>query len=257
MKPVRDEDLILYYYGEAGDRRAVEAELESSPELRQRYMELCQLLDSVEEQPVPERHPAYASRVWHRIAPRIEAVPRPDRRWYWQRLDRRWAGAAALTLLLLAAFLAGRMLPHSPAPEIASQSGDGRERIVLMTVAGHLERSEMLLLELVNAQENGDVDLSVERQLARELSDASRLYRQAASRVGHSDVAVLLGQLETVLVELSQGPRTVTSEDLGELRLRLDEGDVLFRVRVLGSRIRQEALDGETDYHNGAEAREI
>ncbi len=115
----------------------------------------------------------------------------------------------------------------------------------------------MLLLELVNTQDNGDVDLTVERQMARELSDASRLSRQAASRVGHSDVALLLEQLETVLVELSQGPQRVSSEDLGELRLRLDEGDVLFKVRVLGSRIRQEARDGEIGYHNGAEPREI
>ena len=70
-------------------------------------------------------------------------------------------------------------------------------------------------------------------------------------------MALLLEQLETVLVELSQGPQTVSSEDLGELRLRLDEGDVLFKVRVLGSRIRQEARDGEIGYQDGAKPREI
>ena len=46
-------------------------------------------------------------------------------------------------------------------------------------------------------------------------------------------------------------------DDLGELRLRLDEGDVLFKVRVLGSRIRQEVRAGEDDYANGDGPREI
>ena len=115
----------------------------------------------------------------------------------------------------------------------------------------------MLLLELVNTRDNGDVDLSVERQLASRLGDESRLYRQAAQQVGKSDVAALLEQLETVLLELSHGPEMVSADDLGELRVRLDEGDVLFKVRVLGSRLRQEVQSGDNENHTGAQPREI
>ena len=75
---------------------------------------------------------------------------------------------------------------------------------------------------------------------ARRAGSTARLPRQA----GKTDVAVLLEQLETVLVELSHGPQTVPSSDLGELRVRLDEGDVLFKVRVLGTRLRQEVNAG-------------
>ncbi|MGB5296211.1 MAG: hypothetical protein WBP34_14785, partial [Thermoanaerobaculia bacterium] len=128
---------------------------------------------------------------------------------------------------------------------------------LLMTVAGHLERSEMLLLELVNTRDNGDIDVSVERQLANELGQESRLYRQAAQEAGKMDVAVLLEQLETVLVELSHGPQTVPSSDLGELRVRLDEGDVLFKVRVLGTRLRQEVNAGSRSDEDSPAAREI
>ena len=165
--------------------------------------------------------------------------------------------AATVVLLVLAAFLAGRMLPRSQTPEVASRALDGRERIVLMTVAGHLERSELLLLELANTPDYGDVDLSIERRLARQLGSESRLYRQAASQVGQADVAALLEQLERVLLELSQGPQMISPDDMGELRLRLDEGDVLFKVRVLGSRIRQQVRAGEHDYANGDGPREI
>ena len=149
-------------------------------------------------------------------------------------------------LLVVTAFLVGRQVPDPDAVMRAGLTSDGRERILLMTVAGHLERSEMLLLELVNTVPNGEVDLSLERQLAGELGQESRLYRQAAQRAGKADVAMLLEQLETVLVELSNGPQTVPSQDLGDLRLRLDEGDVLFRVRVLGSRLRREVDAGSS-----------
>lgn len=257
MKPLRDEDLILYYYSEAPNAAEIEEQLASSAEQQDRYREICRLLDAVAEHEVPGRHPAYASRVWHRIAPQIEGAASLADGFSWLKRGRSWLLAATLLLLVFSAFLAGRMLPRSETSEVVLQPDDGRERIVLMTVAGHLERSEMLLLELVNAQEDGDVDLSVERQLARELGDESRLYRQAARRVGQPDVAALLEQLETVLVELSQGPQTVSSDDLGEIRLRLDEGDVLFKVRVLGSRIRQQARSGEVEPHNGAQPREI
>ena len=257
MSPFTDEELILYYYGEAADPHEVEEQLETSPELRRRYAALCLVLDSVGAEPIPDRSPAYGSRIWHRIAPTIgEPKPRSWRlQWAWP--DRRWALAAVMVLLLVTAFLAGRMVPDADLEQAASLPGAGRERILLMTVAGHLERSEMLLLELINTHENGEIDLSVERQMASELGQESRLYRQAAQQAGKTDVAALLEQLETVLVELSHGPQTVPSADLGELRVRLDEGDVLFKVRVLGSRLRREVDTGGRSGEDRPVAREI
>jgi hypothetical protein len=244
MNRLRDEDLILYYYGESPNGREIEDQMESSAELRERYASLCLILDSVEEEPIPEPPQAYSSRIWHRIAPEIEGSQGSRRSWRWLRPNRQWALAAVMVLLLLTAFLAGRLFPDPDAQRLAGLPGDGRDRILMMTVAGHLERSEMLLLELVNIEENGEVDLSVERQLANELGLESRLYRQAAQQAGKADVAALLEQLETVLVELSHGPQMVPSGDLGELRVRLDEGDVLFKVRVLGTRLRQQIEAG-------------
>ncbi len=77
MKPISDEDLILYYYGEASDDREIERQLESSAELRQRFETLRRLLDTVAGQEVPEPHPAYGSRIWHRVAPQIERASSP------------------------------------------------------------------------------------------------------------------------------------------------------------------------------------
>ena len=258
MSPLRDEELILYYYGEASKEEEIEEQLGSSPETRQRYAALCLVLDSVAEPPIPDRPQSYGSRVWHRISPEIGASRGKSWSWDWLRPRRKWGLAAVMALLLVAAFLAGRQVAEQPVQqEMAGLPGEGRERILLMTVAGHLERSEMLLLELVNTRDNGDIDVSVERQLANELGQESRLYRQAAQEAGKMDVAVLLEQLETVLVELSHGPQTVPSSDLGELRVRLDEGDVLFKVRVLGTRLRQEVNAGSRSDEDSPAAREI
>lgn len=241
MRKVRDEDLVLYYYGEAADADEIADALAGSPELGQRYSALCLVLDAVEAGPVPERSPAYGSRTWHRIATEIGESRSRSRGWNWLQPSRQWVLGVVMVVLLVAAFVAGRLVPEPDTQLLAGLPSDGRERILLMTVAGHLERSEMLLLELVNTHDNGEIDLSLERQLAGELGQESRLYRQAAQQAGKTDVAAFLEQLETVLVELSHGPETVPSADLGNLRVRLDEGDVLFKVRVLGSRLRNEA----------------
>mgnify|MGYP001828178800 CR=1 FL=1 len=249
MSRIGDEELILYYYGESEQASAIESQLAASAEMRRRYAALSLVLDSVETEPVPARPPAYGARIWHRIAPAIEGTEHRGWRLSWLKPGRQWALAAGVMVLIVPAFLAGRMVPDAGEAPVAGLSSDGRDRILLMTVAGHLERSEMLLLELVNTPSNGEVDLSIERHLAGELGQESRLYRQAAQQAGKADVVALLEQLETVLAELANAPRTVASADLGEFRVRLDEGDVLFKVRVLGSRLRREMAvdppDGE------------
>ena len=239
MKPVTDEQLILHYYGEAPDPEELGRQIEASPELQRRFEALRGVLDAVEEPEIPERHPSYGSAVWHRLAPRLEQ--RRSRSWAWESLKprREWAVVAATLLLVTVAFLAGRLWPRQQV-ELAAAGFDGQERILLMTVADHLEKSEMLLLELANTRDNGEFDISAERQLASRLRSDSRLYRHAARQSGQADVAALLEQLERVLVELANSPETIPSADLGELRVLLDESDLLFKVRVVGSRLREE-----------------
>ncbi len=257
MRRIGDEDLILYYYSEAGTaQQEIERQLESSIELRQRYETLRRLLDMVAASPVPECPPSYGSRVWHRIAPRME-TDKGAPSWSWWRPRRQWMWTAAALVLLVLAFVAGRSMPRGGDVEVAGLSPEGRERILLMTVAGHLERSEMLLLELVNTRDNGAVDLTLERRLADELGQDSQLFRQAARQAGRADVAALLTQLEVVLSEISHAPDEISAADLGELRVRLEEGDVLFKVRVLGSRLRQQVLAKDGARTTGPKAHEI
>ena len=64
MKSVTDDQLILYYYGEAPDAEELGRQIEALPELQRRLETLRGILDSVEEPEIPERHPSYGSVVW-------------------------------------------------------------------------------------------------------------------------------------------------------------------------------------------------
>jgi len=59
----------------------------------------------------------------------------------------------------------------------------------------------MVLAELSNAPEGkGKLDISDERQMAADLLDDNRLYRQTAASTGDKGVASVLDDLENVLM---------------------------------------------------------
>lgn len=99
----------------------------------------------------------------------------------------------------------------------------------------------MVLAELSNAPEQkGKLDISDERELAAELVDDNRLYRQTARATGDAAVASVLDDLERVLLEIAHSPSEIYSGQLADLRQQIESRGLLFRVRVLGSRVRDE-----------------
>ena len=150
MRKLHDEDLILHYYGESEDPEAIREILAGSPELAARYEALCRTLDAVGGTDVPERPESYGAEVWAKLQPRLQAPPSrllPFRAGGGER--RTLAGwLAAAVLLLAVGFLAGRFWPR---PDEAALSAEARERILVRTMAAHLERSERLFAEVANA----------------------------------------------------------------------------------------------------------
>ena len=147
----------------------------------------------------------------------------------------RWAMAGAMALLLVGAFLAGRFStrPTAPIPEKV------RERILLVAVGDHLERSQMVLAELIHAPGNGSVDISAEQQWAEDLLDSNRLFRQTADGAGEKALASVLEDLERTLLEIAHSPSELSAQKLEELRSRIESEGILFKVRILGSELRE------------------
>jgi hypothetical protein len=227
-----DERLILFHY--EGDR-SLARHLDACLPCQERMAGIRRLLELVEAEPVPERGEAYGRDVWRRIAPRLPERPRPG--WRLVFAPPRLAFAGALAAIALAAFLAGRFW-RRPEPPAAATVSQTRERILLVTVGDHLERSQTVLIELLHAPAEGPVAES-DRARARELLAANRLYRQTAASAGERGVSDVLEDLERVLLEASHGASPVSMESLEGLRRRAEAEGVLFKIRVLGSRVRE------------------
>ena len=211
MKHIDAEQLILYYYGERNetdDRTVIETHLGVCHRCRDEYDALAQTLAAVSSLPIPDRAATYGQDVWQRLAPRLkhsgadalpassglkdtgwnivlQKKPQPAR-WLEVFTWQRWVLGGALAAMLVASFLVGRFWPRPerPALNAANTTNAGpipahaRDRVLLAAVADHMERSEILLRELENADEGGGrrIDISVQREQAQELAAGSRLY---------------------------------------------------------------------------------
>ena len=222
MNHLTEDELILHYYGEGEGSAAVESHLAECAHCREDFGALEQLLGEVaaSDMPVPERDELYGSRVWQAIAPRLGKSG----------TNRAWLAVAAAVLLAMT-FFVGRLSTRwdsaAPAPEV-------RERILLVALGEHLDRSQMLLLEVVNASEAGGLP----RESARELVRESRLYRQTADQVGNVAMTDALEELERLLLDVAHGASSTP-----DLRARIDEQDVLFKIRVLQTSVQEREQD--------------
>ena len=109
-------------------------------------------------------------------------------------------------------------------------------RILLTSVADHLERSERMLTDVMNGPTG---DISTEQRSAEDLLTMSRLYRQDAMDAGEQSVASVLDELERNLLEIVHRPAKISAADLEQLRRRIDAAALLFKVRVLGDELRR------------------
>jgi hypothetical protein len=240
MNHLTEEQFVLYYYGEGDGSAGVREHLDACETCRAEFASLQRVLNIVDAAPVPERAANYGEQVWRRLEPHLGGRGGGWARWLapmrWPM--RHWAATAAMAGLVIAAFLAGRYYPKpQTSPQIAA-AGQVRERILLVAVGDHLERSQMVLVELVNAHPGQGLDISSEQERAGDLVAENRLYRQTAARTGDANVAGVLDELEPVLLEIANGPARLTAEEVDKLRLRIEGDGILFKVRVVGSTVR-------------------
>jgi hypothetical protein len=153
-------------------------------------------------------------------------------------------------MLILVAFVAGRVSLRQPGEAAdgagrTAGSGTGatggdsaaRQRILLTSVADHLDRSERVLTDIMNAPARSDI--SSAQRWADDLLTTSRLYRQDAMDAGEQSVAAVLDDLERSLIEIVHSPSPITAADLEQMRRRIDAAALLFKVRVMSDELRR------------------
>jgi hypothetical protein len=216
MSPhLSDDDLILLQYGDVADDAK---HLEGCASCSARLETLRSVLAATDDDFIPEPPAGYEDRVWRQLSWRL----RPSRR-------RVWLTAAAAAALLVIGFVAGQFSQRaiaptdSGAPVIAEVRQPSPDERLAFAAESHLDRSSRLLLEVANGEE-------LKEHSATELVATNRLYRIMAERAGASDVARLLDELEPILLELEHGG------DAAAIRRRIQERELLFKLRVIRSR---------------------
>ena len=249
---VTEDDLILHFYGEAPDQGRVDSHLASCPSCQLEYARLNRVFALVDRadsfSPLEAPGPAFEREVWARLAPTLAA----HRESWLSRLFHgtpKWALAGGVAALVLAAFVAGRFTVDAPpAAVMADGDADVAGRVLVVAVVDHLDRSQMVLMEVMNADVESAGDLSGEQTLARELIAANRLYRHTATQTGDGGTSDVLDELERVLLEIANTPEDATKDDLDALRARISSRGLLFKVRVVHSELlereRQTLLPG-------------
>ena len=240
---LNEDDLVLHYYGEmpSADEGRATTHLAGCSDCQQNYAKLQRVMAFVDSAPAVDAPAGFERMAWARLEPALASSRRSA--WQWFVFSPATLALAAGVLLLIgASFTAGRLTrTTAPAGGAAPQSAEKvRERILLVDLGDHLDRSQMVLVELVSAGgDSGDVDISTERARAEQLVAVNRLYRQTALSTGDANMASLLDDLERVLVDIAASPATVSREDLDSVRRRIDSKELLFKVRVVSSQVRE------------------
>jgi hypothetical protein len=269
MSHPHEDELVLHYYGElvGPDAGLLERHLRECAECRESFARLERVLRAIEQAPVPEPADGFEGEIWSRLRPGLRASKpaRPSVFGSWNSAFStrpstlpRWVFASGVAALVVIAFLAGalwratRAVPpagSTPAQNAAlpgesprantPATGDLRERLLLAAVGEHLERTELVLVELMNAQGRGTVDITAEQLRAEELASENRLYRQTAQTIGNQAVVSLLDELDLILTEVAGGPSALAAADLESMRNRIERGNLLFKVQVTASELRE------------------
>jgi anti-sigma factor RsiW len=240
VRHVTDEDLLLDYYDEGSptDRARVRSHLGACDRCRALDHELRAVLSAVESTPLSEPPSGFEREIWARIEPLLPV--QGARRWPRSMMPG-WALAAGIAALIVGAFTAGRLWDQRVGliPEETANTSSAGQRLLDSEVEDHFERSQRVLVELTNTDFATSGPNGADRERAADLVAAGRLYRQSAEDIGDPATGELLEDLERVLVEVANGPTDIAPEDVARLRERINDQDLLFRLRVITAEMRE------------------
>ena len=238
-KHLSEEEMVDHYYGEGTSESHVERHLKACVKCADEYSALERDLSGMKALASPPRGEGYGEQVWRSIRGSLKAYE--ARKWRWPSLGFRSSLtlATAFALLMVAAFIAGRVWQRRQPVQTAALASDpqARQRVVVLVLGDHLDRSERLLVELNHANGQDPSEALPIQTEARELLASNRLLRQSAKQSGDPALDAALDRLERLLVEVANEPNGLTEDDLNRLRQEMNTDGLLFDVRVLRSRV--------------------
>lgn len=211
------EILILYLENELSEqeRQEVEERLRTDPALAAELDELQQSLDLIGESLPDEPDAQYWRSFYSRIQPQLHKTS------LWSKIidlfrnnaGVQFAGLAtslAMIFVVVSLFLAQTYFHTEPIPAVTETTVTIKrtQGVLEHIVSTHLERSRLLLQEMVNVDVEEEQEDLVQlingtRERGEQLLSDNRTYRIAAEKQNDQELVQLLDDLELVLVEIS------------------------------------------------------
>ena len=252
-------DIVLYFYDEmdAPERARAAAHIRGCSACRQRLEDLTAIRDALAERPVVDAPPAGD---WSGFMRRLDARVVPSRpspaavlefargRWSARQLV---AVAATLALVTIGVLVAARFRSVAPVattagtttatPPTFAEASAGKATAALNQSlregsVEHLERSKLVVLGLRarDPRHTSADDWQYERRLAGTLLADTRLYRLAAQDRGVADVARVMRDLETVLLEASLSDSR-DRQALERVQRLIAKRDLVMKMQVVAT----------------------
>jgi hypothetical protein len=243
MNHLTDQELIEYGYGE-GDRAAIEKHFVACADCEKAYGALQLDLAEMKFREPPARDASYGERVWESLEGRLPAYTARKRSWLGGGLWRGLSLAAACAVVVACAFFGGRLwerwqtkiaAEHHPAQ--TQPNAHTPQRVVVVVLGDHLDRSERLLVELKHVDADSSEMVSPLRDEARRLLAANRICRKNVKQEDDPALATALDHLDRLLAEMANQPGGLNSATVTRLQDEMNKDGLLFEVRVLRSRI--------------------
>ncbi|GHA03899.1 hypothetical protein GCM10008090_11450 [Arenicella chitinivorans] len=260
MRHWKDQDLVLYYYGELDDSSALELRqaLTNSSDIQARYHGIADFLtqQNIYEPPQPDHN--FNQRIMAGIhqehARQNQPAATPVKPNWLKRLsigvqDSVWAKTLTTSLLVLAVttavFNLGRWSAEpstSSSSEHIVQSSDQfdtqtSQRVLYAGMRTHMEHSQRLLTRVSNADPDLQRNTGDRQQVMEELIGFNRLYRRLAEQAGDYPLARVLEQNESLLIELNNVIPDSNDQTWRSLEQRVNQSDLVFKLKVANRKL--------------------
>jgi hypothetical protein len=255
MKHLTEEELTEHYYSKGEGKAQVAQHLEACGDCAFSYTGLQYDLDELKAMEPPARDESYGERVWAAIAPSLAVYQVEKRRWLNVGLWKALSFATACALLLGGGFYAGRIWEQKQRPPVTASKippPEVKQHVVVVVLSDHLDRSERLLVELKHADASSAEMVSPMRDEARSLLAANRICRQNAAQSNDPALQTALDHLDGLLAELANQPGGLNTATIARLQDQMNANGLLFEVRVLRSRIPDQAAAARSRSDKGA-----
>ena len=222
MNHLTEEQLVAVFYEGAPDDAAA-SHLEMCAVCRKQLQRIRDDLSALDAWRAADRDDSFGAHMWTRIAPHLPASSPAHPK------AKRSLLAVLAASLLVASYFGGVRVERQRAAAL----NRAQERVLLMTVSEHLERSQAILSDLLRSAPQSN-DPAGERARARRLFDENRLLRQTALRLGDAYHAAILDDLGRKLLDLANAPPDAASHDRDLLRERMKSDGLLPKMRTVG-----------------------